>query len=31
MQRSFPRVILETTAMAAMVVLLLYVLFGAPT
>jgi hypothetical protein len=31
MQRSIPRVILETIAMAAMVVLLLYVLYGPPT
>jgi len=30
-QRSITRLILETTAMAAMVVLLLYVLFGPPT
>jgi hypothetical protein len=31
MQRSNPRLILETAAMAAMVILLLYVLFGPPT
>lgn len=31
MQRSIPRLILETTAIAATVVLLLYVLFGPPT
>jgi hypothetical protein len=30
MQRSIPRVFLETMATAAMVVLLLYVLFGSP-
>ena len=29
--RSIPRLVLETTAMAAMVILLLYVLFGPPT
>jgi len=31
MQRSIPRFVLETIAMAAMVVLLLYVLVGSPT
>ena len=31
MQRSIPRIILETIATAAMVVLLLYFLYGPPT
>jgi hypothetical protein len=31
MQRSIPRVILESIAMAAMVILLLYIAFGPPT
>jgi hypothetical protein len=31
MQRSIPRIILETIAAVAMVVLLLYLLYGPPT
>jgi hypothetical protein len=31
MQRSIPRVILETVATAAVIVLLLYLVFGPPT